>query len=87
MNDITTNEEKWRGNKRSEKSLSVLTSFISNNQLVDIGFEARPWTWCNNWGQERDVKGRLDRILSNKEWRAKHRKAKCNHIQNEALDH
>ncbi|XP_071917167.1 uncharacterized protein [Coffea arabica] len=87
LNDITSNGEKWGGNLRAEVRFQDFNSFINNNELVDIGFEGVSWTWCNNWGNEGEVKERLDRILGTKEWIRKMDKAKCLHVKTEALDH
>ena len=52
LNDITSNAEKWGGRRRADVSFHDSTSFINGNELVDIGFEGVPWTWCNNWKSE-----------------------------------
>ena len=48
MNDIASNKKKWGGNSRPESSFRVFRNFINKNQLIDMGFEGVPWTWCNN---------------------------------------
>ncbi|XP_071912962.1 uncharacterized protein [Coffea arabica] len=53
----------------------------------NIGFEGVPWTWCNNWKSEGEVKERIDRILGNTGWIRRFEKAKCTHIETEASDH
>ncbi|XP_071939977.1 uncharacterized protein [Coffea arabica] len=58
FNDICSNGEKWGGNERSEGSLRDFKGFISENELVDIGFVGVPWTWCNTWEGEGEVKER-----------------------------
>lgn len=87
MNDIVSNSEKWGGNQRSEGRLQDFRSFINDNELVDIGYEGKPWTWSNNWGNEGEVKERIDRILGTKDWVEKMGKAKCLHVDTEASDH
>ncbi|XP_071914055.1 uncharacterized protein [Coffea arabica] len=87
MNDIVSNGEKWEGIPRTERSFKQFRDFISTNELIDIGFEGKPWTWSNNWDNEREVRERLDRILGSRAWRRKYEKAKCCHIHNEASDH
>ena len=44
MNDILSNEEKWSGRRRPERSFRTFRNFVNNNQLIDIGFEGIPWT-------------------------------------------
>ena len=49
FNDIPSNDEKWGGRIRDDRSLPDFRNLINDNQLLDIGFEGKPWTWCNNW--------------------------------------
>ena len=48
MNDILSNKEKWGGVKRLENNFREFRNFIRSKQLIDIGFEGKPWTWCDN---------------------------------------
>ena len=48
LNDIISNKEKWGGTTRAEWSFKDFRNFITDNQLIDIGFEGNPWTWSNN---------------------------------------
>ncbi|XP_071932934.1 uncharacterized protein [Coffea arabica] len=50
-------------------------------------FEGKPWTWCNQWEGEGEVKERLDRCLASVKWYQTFDRACCNHIENEASDH
>lgn len=86
FNDITSNEEKWGGLLRSESTFIDFNSFIHDNQLVDIHFEGKPWTWEGNW-EGQVIRERLDRVLVNHDWLQNFEKARCLHIQKEALDH
>ena len=70
MNDILSNKEKWGGVKRLENNFREFRNFIRSKQLIDIGFEGKPWTWCDNQEKNGEVKERLDRFLSSKDWRA-----------------
>ncbi|XP_071918974.1 uncharacterized protein [Coffea arabica] len=87
MNDLLSSGEKWGRKQRSDRSFRIFRNFVNNNQLIDIGFEGIPWTWCNNWDEEGEVRERLDRILCSRDWSRDHGRAKCVHIQNEASDH
>ncbi|XP_071914103.1 uncharacterized protein [Coffea arabica] len=87
LNDITSNGEKWGGRVRTEASFEKFNSFISRNSLVDIGFEGVPWTWCNNWDNEGEIKERLDRVMGTRQWCDNFGKVKCTHIETEASDH
>ncbi|XP_071918953.1 uncharacterized protein [Coffea arabica] len=87
LNDITSNEEKWGGNPRVEIRFQDFNHFINSNDLVDIGYDGIPRTWCNNWGNGGEVKKMLDRILETKDWVGKFGKAKCTHVEMVASDH
>ena len=52
-----------------------------------MGYEGQPWTWCNNWGNEGEIKQRLDRALSSVPWSQTFENAKCSHITTNAFDH
>ncbi|XP_071916268.1 uncharacterized protein [Coffea arabica] len=87
MNDILSNDEKWGGSRRPERSFQTFRDFVNNNKLIDIGFEGIPWTWSNNWEEEKKIKERLDRVLCSRHWRRENGKAKCLYIENDASDH
>ncbi|XP_071901112.1 uncharacterized protein [Coffea arabica] len=87
FNDIVSNEEKWGGTWRDEGSFKAFKNFINDNQLMDIGFEGHPWTWCNNWEGEGEIKQRLDRGLCSYPWLQVFDKVKCKHLDSFASDH
>ena len=49
FNDIRFREEKLGGRRRHESSFAEFDRFIKENELEDIGFEGKPWIWCNQW--------------------------------------
>ena len=67
MNDLLSSGEKWGGKQRSDRSFRIFRNFVNNNQLIDIEFEGIPWTWCNNWDEEGEVRERFDRILCSRD--------------------
>ena len=87
FNDIVSNEEKWGGKAREEWFFNQFRNFISDNQLVDVGFEGYLQTWCNNWGNEGDARQRLDRALSGHSRSQTFDRTKCRHVENFSLDH
>ncbi|XP_071912416.1 uncharacterized protein [Coffea arabica] len=87
FNDITSNSEKRGGRCRAERSFNDFRDFISANQLVDLGYEGQPWTWCNNWGNEGEIKQGLDRAMSSADWNQTFENAKCSHIKAYTSDH
>ncbi|XP_071940395.1 uncharacterized protein [Coffea arabica] len=87
FNDIISNEEKWGGTTREERSFQDFKEFIHGNQLMDIGFVGHPWTWCINWEEAGEVKQRLDRDLCSYSWSQVYEKVNCRHIDSYASDH
>ncbi|XP_071925834.1 uncharacterized protein [Coffea arabica] len=87
FNDILSNEEKWEGVFREERSFKDFRHFIELNRLVDIGFEGHPWTWSNHWDNEGEIRQRLDRALGSMDWFQDFESAKCHHIETLAFDH
>nr|XP_027062801.1 uncharacterized protein LOC113689183 [Coffea arabica] len=87
FNDILSNEEKWEGRARDERSVKDFSSFIENNSLMDLGFTGNPWTWSNNWENEREIRQRLDRGLSTINWCQNFDKAECEHVETLGSDH
>ena len=87
FNDILSNEEKWGGRAREDRSFKDFNSFIENNSLVDLGFNGNPWTWSNNWEDEGEIRQRLDRGLSTINWWQNFDKAKCEHVETLGSDH
>ena len=72
--------------QRPESSFADFRWLGNGNNLVDIGYEGKPWTWSSHWdGYE--IRQRLDRVLANQEWSQKFETTKCMHIEKEASDH
>nr|XP_027071698.1 uncharacterized protein LOC113696490 [Coffea arabica] len=87
FNDICSNGEKWGEREGSEGSFREFNSFISDNELVDIGCKGVPWTWSNTWEGEGEIRERLDRCLGSVGWVQKYENAAVEHIEIEASDH
>nr|XP_027060796.1 uncharacterized protein LOC113687374 [Coffea arabica] len=84
---IEDQEKKWGERCRAEWSFNDFRNFLSTNQMVDLGFEGQPWTWCNNWGNEGEIMQRLDRPMSSADWNLEFESVKCSHIKTYASDH
>ncbi|XP_071905833.1 uncharacterized protein [Coffea arabica] len=85
---MTSNQEKKNGGRvRPEGSFREFNRFIKENELVDIDFEGKPWTWCNQWERDGEVKEKLDRCLGSVGWYQLFAKAICHHQETEASDH
>ncbi|XP_071905855.1 uncharacterized protein [Coffea arabica] len=87
FNDLRSSEEKWGGRDRAERCFREFNRFIKDNNLVDLGYQGVPWTWCNSWEGDGEVKERLDRCLCSTEWLQRFEKAQCTHLETEASDH
>ncbi|XP_071924745.1 uncharacterized protein [Coffea arabica] len=87
FNDILSNEEKWGGVVREERSFRDFRDYIDHNNLLDIGFEGQPWTWSNHWNDDSEIRQRLDRCLCSVDWFQDFEKAKCQHLGTLASDH
>ncbi|XP_071900968.1 uncharacterized protein [Coffea arabica] len=87
FNDIVSNDEKWGGTIREERSLRDFKDFIDQNKLTDLGYEGHPWTWSNHWEEEGEIRQRLDRCLSSYEWVQIVDKTRCQHLDTYASDH
>ncbi|XP_071923131.1 uncharacterized protein [Coffea arabica] len=67
---VYANSEDQGGNWREEGSFKAFRDFINDNQLMDVGFQRHPWTWCNNWegpgeAWDQDDEGtRMFRVIS-----------------------
>ncbi|XP_071903082.1 uncharacterized protein [Coffea arabica] len=87
LNDIISNDEKWGGRRRDYRSFQDFQEFINENQLLDVRFLGKPWTWSNNWYGSGEIKQRLDRGLCTLKWSQCYEDAKCLHIESIASDH
>ncbi|XP_071914130.1 uncharacterized protein [Coffea arabica] len=87
FNDIVSNEEKWGGNLKEERSFTEFKDFIDHTNLIDLGFEGQPWTWSNHWEDEGEIRQRLDRCLASYDWVQTFEKARCQHLDTYASDH
>lgn len=87
MNAITSNDEEWGGKMKGETSIRSFKSFIQGNQLVDLGYIGKPWTWETSWGEVGEIKEGLDRCLCTNTCWCRYDKAICKHIENEASDY
>lgn len=87
FNDIISNKEKWGGSTRSDRTFKDFKEFISDNELIDLGFDGHPWTWSNNWENGGEIRQRLDRALCNKGWNQLFDSAKCSHVETVGSDH
>ncbi|CAN1163031.1 hypothetical protein LINPERHAP2_LOCUS24804, partial [Linum perenne] len=62
-------------------------NFVSNNSLIDLGFQGDPFTWSNGQQGNNEIKQRLDRALSCQNWRTYFDKALVFHEERIGSDH
>ncbi|KAH7863545.1 hypothetical protein Vadar_018897 [Vaccinium darrowii] len=87
FNAITSNEEKWGGPNRASWELRDFREFISESQLIDMGYVGYPFTWNNRRHGWCNVRERLDRALINSSWRIKYPNGVLHHLRPIGSDH
>ncbi|KAH7839758.1 hypothetical protein Vadar_008356 [Vaccinium darrowii] len=87
MNDITSVEEKRGGVVPAQWELKGFQNFISQCNLIDLGFSGFPFTWCNNRVGAECIQERLDRVLATPSWRLKFSQACVDHLNSVGSDH
>lgn len=61
--------EKQGGGDFKFEEAAILCSAFDFYKLEDMGFIRHPFTWKNNQGAENNIQERLDRYVTNTEWR------------------
>ncbi|XP_071928198.1 uncharacterized protein [Coffea arabica] len=65
FNDILSNEEKWGGRARDDRSFKDFNGFIEHNSLVDLGFIDHSMLLIDNWPR---AEKRRSRFFFDKRW-------------------
>ena len=68
FNCITSQAKKFGGRPFTFSSDGGFYGFINNNGLIDLGFQGNKFTWSNKWPVW-TIKQRLDRAITNDQWR------------------
>lgn len=58
-----------------------------NVGAVDLGFNRKPFTWCNKREGTNNIRERLDRAMASTEWRTSFDQARVVHLSNALSDH
>lgn len=69
FNEITSQNEKWGGNLRSEVQMEKFWNALLVNGLSDLGWKGNKFAQSNRHGDESFMKERLDGAVANFEWR------------------
>ncbi|XP_021802373.1 uncharacterized protein LOC110746460 [Prunus avium] len=85
FNELVNNSEKCGGNPFSHRG--GLVDWIDRNQLIDLGFIGAQFTWCRQNDNGVLTWERLDRGLSNIDWRHKFPEAFVRHLPRVKSDH
>ncbi|KAJ0981709.1 hypothetical protein J5N97_009964 [Dioscorea zingiberensis] len=88
FNAILTTEDHRGGSfdHYSAKSKSF-NNFVSNNQLLDLGYHGSPFTWSNNQNGLARRWARLDKFLANTVWLGNFDNYVIKHLTRTASDH
>ncbi|GAA0162124.1 hypothetical protein LIER_18288 [Lithospermum erythrorhizon] len=65
----------------------MFRNFVTNCELIDIGFVGQPNTWCNRRSGRDTIRIRLDRVLGNAAWCLQFPKVVCYHLPMIGADH
>ncbi|XP_016172792.1 uncharacterized protein LOC107615206 [Arachis ipaensis] len=87
FNAISAYHEKEGGRMKSASSIEVFNKFISDGELVDLGYEGRKFTWSNRRYGDNLIMERLDRCLSTHHFRANYSQATILHLDDTGSDH
>ncbi|KAH7845104.1 hypothetical protein Vadar_021447 [Vaccinium darrowii] len=87
FNAITSNDEKYGGSNKEEWELRDFRAFISESQLIDMGYVGYPFTWNNKRQGRNNIRERLDRALINSSWRLKYPTGVLHHLRPMGSDH
>lgn len=67
FNEITSNQEKKRGRKRSDSSFLPFKNMLANCGMIDFPYLGNPLSWVGN-RRNGKVQCRLDRAVGNEDW-------------------
>lgn len=87
LNDISDADEKLGGRAARSFHLRRFANWISSCNLIDLGFSGPRFTWSNLRPGLGHVKERLDRALSNADWRLLFPEAIVQHLPRTYSDH
>jgi hypothetical protein len=87
FNAIISSAEKKGGRNFGSPSHNVFVDFVHCNGLTDLGYSGNPFTWNNKRKGRHNIKERLDRGLSNKDWIMLFPNAQVKHLPATFSDH
>ncbi|OMP00911.1 reverse transcriptase [Corchorus capsularis] len=87
FNDISNSSEKFGGATTSIDRCLRFNTMVTNCGLLDLGFQGPTYTWTNRRQGRHRIHERLDRALSNVEWRLRFPEAIVKHLPRFYSDH
>jgi hypothetical protein len=87
FNCILSQSEKKGGKRVGDLTRSELKSFLDSGELIDLGFKGNSFTWTNKRMGKANIKERLNRAVTNVDWRSLCPKATVKHLPLIASDH
>ncbi|KAL0298977.1 UNVERIFIED_CONTAM: putative mitochondrial protein [Sesamum radiatum] len=87
FNEILSDSEKSGGRSRPLWQIRRFREALASTDLHDLGYEDRPFTWCNQHPEPDTIYERLDRTCADPSWRARFPNAVVRHIPVTSSDH
>ncbi|XP_040987679.1 uncharacterized protein LOC121235397 [Juglans microcarpa x Juglans regia] len=87
FNEVLSNHEKSGGRESSDRQMQAFQAVVDECELMDLGFQGNPFTWCNNRETDQCISERLDRCLASLKWKAFFPMAKVIHGTTTYSDH
>ncbi|KAK4384187.1 hypothetical protein Sango_3083400 [Sesamum angolense] len=87
FNEILSDSEKSGGRSRPLWQIHRFREALASTDLHDLGYEGRPFTWCNQHPEPDTIYERLDRACADPSWRTRFPNAVVRHIPVTSSDH
>ena len=87
FNALLSQFDKRGGKPFASSSTNGFSNLISYHGLIDLGFSGNPFTWSNKRPCRANIKERIDRAVSNSDWRMLFPNASLLHYPATSFDH
>lgn len=87
FNDVLNSSEKFGGNLPAIGRCKAFNNMLTSCGLIDLAFKGPSFTWCNKRQGVRKIEERLDRVVSNADWRLLFPEAEVRHLPRLHSDH
>ncbi|GAA0171457.1 hypothetical protein LIER_25482 [Lithospermum erythrorhizon] len=72
---------------RPQWQMDSFRHVVKDCGIIDIGYSAFAFTWCNNFISPSSTRAKLDRCLASKSWRDRFLRAQLQHLSTNTSDH